>query len=117
MPSAISSANPVAPTPTSPLEIGPPPPPPPVVSIEPVHITGDAGARELLRRLDASPPSCRAEAAAAVEGGLPMAIDIAGVVLGAAAGPVVLGLGVAKLFHDSVKEGEALRALYDCTSP
>jgi hypothetical protein len=46
-----------------------------------------------------------------------MAIDIAGTLAAAAAGPLAVGIGIAKLFHDSIKEGEALRDLYECKKP
>jgi hypothetical protein len=47
-----------------------------------------------------------------------MAIDVAGTLAASAAGgPVGVGIGVAKLFYDSIQEGKALRALYDCEKP
>ncbi len=126
MPSPVNNASPVARALPAEAEFGPPAPSPPVVTIPPVHITGDAGACELVRRHDAAagapcsppppmPPPCGAEKVAAVEKLLPMAIDVAGTLAaGAAGGPLGIGLGVAKLFYDSVQEGKALRALYDC---
>ncbi len=42
---------------------------------------------------------------------VPMAISVAGTLV---AGPAGLSMGVAKLFYDSIQEGKALRALYDC---
>jgi hypothetical protein len=46
-----------------------------------------------------------------------MAIDVAGTVAAAAAGPLAVGIGIAKLFNDSIKEGRALRELYECKKP
>jgi hypothetical protein len=88
---------------------GPPPPPARAVTIEPVVIEGDAGSRHLVEQHD-----CSSKAASAVEGTLPMLVDVAGTLAAVAAGPVAVGLGLAKLFHDSFTEGQSLRDVYNC---
>lgn len=115
MPSPITNGSPVAQSYPDEVQIGPPPPPSPIVTIDPVHISGDAATRQLVQRHDAATSApCRVETARAIEGTIPMAIDVAATLAAVAAGPVAIGLGIAKLFHDSIKEGEALRELYEC---
>jgi hypothetical protein len=118
MPAPIGSAAPIYQPPPAETEIGPPPPPAPIVTLDPIHIVGDAGARDLIQHHDAATrAACLAETAKAIEGLLPMAIDVAGTVAATAAGPLAVGIGIAKLFNDSIKEGKALRELYECKKP
>ncbi len=109
MPSPISSASPSNQTP--PVEVNANPAPVHVITIEPVVIVGDAGAQQLVKQHDAA---CRTETAKSVEGTLPMALDVVGVLTLSAITPLAIGVGLAKLFHDSIKEGAELRGLYDC---
>jgi hypothetical protein len=97
---------------------GAPPEGPREVTIPPVVITGDAGARQLLKQLDDArrAPDCSLEAKNA-------ALSCAKVGLVAAGGVVasvsVVGavLGVAATLAESVTCGKELRAYDDCEHP
>lgn len=90
-----------------PEEVAPVAPRPAVVTIEPVLITGDAGARELLRRYDAS-QACSAEKQSALLSCPGIATGVLNALDG---GPWA---GVASAFHASVLCGKDLRAVVDC---
>ena len=85
----------------------------PVVTIPPVHVQGDAGARELLRRLTATSPEClpaRHVVADAAEG---IALGVGNTIEGSASGWGV-AMGLAATFRASRQTGEALAALLSC---
>jgi hypothetical protein len=79
----------------------------PVVSIEPVVVTGDAGAQALLRRYDES-KACRPEWQAAALACPAIALGVLNALEG---GPLT---GLASAFHASINCGKELRALSDC---
>ncbi len=112
MPSPITSASP---SPQHILEPVSDPPPPQVITLPPVLIEAGPGARQLVERHAApSPPNCRAEKATALERLLPIAIDTLTAFGASRAAPLAFYVSLAKLLHDGIKEGEALRKLYDC---
>jgi hypothetical protein len=87
----------------------------PEVSIPPVVITGDAGARQLVENYDAAleRPDCSLEGATAA-----LSCGKAGLV---AAGSIALsstvvgtGIAIAMTFAEGVECGKDLRAYYDC---
>jgi hypothetical protein len=85
-----------------------------------VHIEGDAGRQELLRRYaaTAAPPQCAQETKEAVKGGAWVATGVVGTLAAAATGgPLGLAAGLVGLFLTSEEEGERLRHLYDCKKP
>jgi hypothetical protein len=87
----------------------------PVVIIEPVVIDGDAGAQALVKRYDeGSIPPCQVQTAKAMEGVVPLVSDFVMALASPAAGPVVVGVALANLFHSAFEEGGKLRDLYDC---
>jgi hypothetical protein len=93
-------------------EFGPPPPP---ITVEPVYIDGDAGARELVKQHPAGGSrECREQALQALNGGLGVAGGVLGTLAAASAGPLGIAAGIAVLVKESIDEGSRLRALYDC---
>ena len=79
----------------------------PVVGIEPVVVTGDAGAQALLRRYDAS-QACGSESQAAALSCPAIGIGVLNALEG---GPLT---GLATAFHASINCGKDLRALSNC---
>jgi hypothetical protein len=97
------------------IEASEPPDGPPPLTLEPVVIEGDAGARQLVQRYDAAnPPDCQSQAAKAIEGMIPLAGDFALVLASSVGGPVAVGIALANLFHSSFEEGAKLGNLYEC---
>jgi hypothetical protein len=91
-PPAVAAAGAVAPT---------------IVNLEPVVITGDAGAQELLRRYDTN-QSCGAEKHTAALACPAIALGVLNTLEG---GRIT---GLASAFHASFICGEDLRAFSDC---
>jgi hypothetical protein len=78
----------------------------PVVTIDPVVITGDAGAQQLLRRYDSQTCSAQWQSAASTCPGIGL-----GVLNTLEGGPIV---GIATALHASLLCGKELRAVFDC---
>jgi hypothetical protein len=78
----------------------------PIVTVDPVIITGDAGARELLRRYEGVTCSAQKQSAASTCPGIGL-----GVLNALEGGPIV---GIVTAFHASLLCGKELRAVYDC---
>jgi hypothetical protein len=85
------------------------------VTIDPVVINGDAGARELLRRLDAasSEPDCSLEAKTAALSCAKAGATAAGGLLISTTG-VGLAVGVAATLAEGISCGKDLRAYNHC---
>jgi hypothetical protein len=86
-------------------------------TIPPVIIYGDAGARELVKELDAArrAADCSLEASNAVLSCAKVAIPAAGTLLLSPTG-VGAAIGVAATLVESVSCGKDLRAYYDCVN-
>jgi hypothetical protein len=93
-------------------------PPAREVTIPPVVITGDAGAQQLVKQLDASrnAPSCSLEGLNAALSCGKAGITAAG---GALLATTVVGAAVAAAatFAEGISCGKDLRAYYDCKTP
>jgi hypothetical protein len=88
-------------------------PSPPVVTIPPVHIHGDAGASELVRRLTNPSPVCLPARHAVLDGAEAIGLGVGTTVVSAAA-PWGAPVGIAGTFRASRQTGEALAALTQC---
>ncbi len=88
---------------------------PEVVTISPVVITGDAGARGLVERYDAASrtPSCSLEAKSAALSCAKVGIAAAGGILMSSTG-IGAAVGLAATLAESVTCGKDLRAYSDC---
>jgi hypothetical protein len=78
----------------------------PVVTIDPVVITGDAGAQELLRRYESQTCSAQWQSATSTCSGIGL-----GVLNTLEGSPIV---GIATALHASLLCGKELRAVFDC---
>jgi hypothetical protein len=85
----------------------------PVVTIPPVHIYGDAGAQELVRRFTATSPECLPERHVVADATESVGVGVATTIAGA---PTAWGAaaGLAATFHASRQTGEALAGLMSC---
>jgi hypothetical protein len=88
------------------------------VTIPPVVIQGDAGARQLVRELDASrrSPDCSLEASNAALSCAKAGVAAVGTLLVSPSG-VGAAVGIAATFVESISCGKDLRAYYDCEKP
>ena len=86
-----------------------------VITIEPVVITGDASAEQLVKKHDAGrrAPDCSMEAKNAALSCTKAGLTAAGGALLSTTGAGVV-IGAAMTFAESVSCGKDLRALYDC---
>jgi hypothetical protein len=86
---------------------------PPVVTIAPVHIQGDAGTRELVRRLADPSPPCLPARHAVLDGAESIGLGIATTVAGAATAWGAAA-GILSTFRASRQTGEALASQTQC---
>jgi hypothetical protein len=119
MPIPISGSGTTTHSAPLPAETTPTAPSPQVVTIPPVHIEGDAGKQELLKRYaaGAGAPDCRLEALNATVGTVPIGAAVLSTLAAVAAGPIGIAAGLVALFGASIYEGKELRALHDCRKP
>jgi hypothetical protein len=119
MPTPVSGSSINASSAALPADATPTTPSPPTITIPPVHIEGDAGKQELLKRYAASAgaPDCRSEGLNAAVGTVPIGAAVLGTLAAVATGPIGVAAGLLGVFGASIYEGKELRALHDCSKP
>jgi hypothetical protein len=119
LPTPVSGSSPNINSAALPVESPSLAPSPPAVTIPPVHIEGDAGKQELLKRHAAGggAPDCRLESLNAAVGSVPIGAAVLSTLAAVAAGPIGVAAGIVGIFGASIYEGKELRALHDCRKP